>query len=152
LGRVNEPSAVRAVVAYEAQWVRRQPVLGPLYGGLRTPTLQARIVHVARAFNDLLTPSAEQTAMSADEAIAALEAGVTEAAERTVLRLLVAALGIFPTGTLVELTTGEVALVVDTPDSPALYSLPRVRLVFDQAGGAIPRPTEIDLAQAPDAG
>lgn len=147
LGLVNEPSVMRTVMAYEAHWMRRLSLLGPLYRGLRPPTLQGRILATARAFNDLLTPAPGETPLSADEAIAKLEQEATDAAERTVLRLLVGALGIFPTGTLVELSTGEVALVVRTPANPARYSQPRVRLVFDAAGGPIARGIELDLAE-----
>jgi len=152
LGLVNEPSVMRTVIAYEGHWARRQGALGPLYRGLRQPTLQARIVAVARAFNDLLTPLPGQAPLAADEAVARLEQEFTDPAERTVLRLLVGALGLFPTGTLVQLSTGEVALVVQTPSHPARYSQPRVRLVLDAAGGPIGRPLEIDLAARPRPG
>ncbi|WP_437578443.1 DnaJ domain-containing protein [Sorangium sp. So ce887] len=153
LGLVNEPSVMRTVVAYEAHWVRRQAALGPVYRGLRQPTLQARILATARAFNDLLTPAPGETPLSADEAIAKLEQEATDPADRTVLRLLVGALGIFPTGTLVELSTGEVALVVQTPAHPARYSQPRVRLVLDASGGPIAaRALEVDLAERPRQG
>ncbi|WP_437677995.1 DnaJ domain-containing protein [Sorangium sp. So ce131] len=152
LGLVNEPSVMRTVVAYEAHWVRRQPALGPVYRGLRQPTLQARILATARAFNDLLTAAPGEAPLSADEAIAKLEQEATDPADRTVLRLLVGALGIFPTGTLVELSTGEVALVVQTPAHPAFYSQPRVRLVLDASGGPIGRALEVDLAERPRAG
>ncbi|AUX29224.1 MULTISPECIES: DnaJ domain-containing protein [Sorangium] len=149
LGLVNEPSVMRTVVAYEAHWVRRQAALGPVYRGLRQPTLQARILATARAFNDLLTPAPGEAPLSADEAIAKLEQEATDPADRAVLRLLVGALGIFPTGTLVELSTGEVALVVQTPAHPARYSQPRVRLVLDASGGPIGRALEVDLAERP---
>ncbi|WP_437279893.1 DnaJ domain-containing protein [Sorangium sp. So ce375] len=152
LGLVNEPSVMRTVVAYEAHWVRRQPALGPVYRGLRQPTLQARILATARAFNDLLTAAPGEAPLSADEAIAKLEQEAADPADRTVLRLLVGALGIFPTGTLVELSTGEVALVVQTPAHPARYSQPRVRLVLDASGGPIPRALEVDLAERPRQG
>ncbi|AKT37757.1 DnaJ domain-containing protein [Chondromyces crocatus] len=152
LGLVNEPSVMRTVIAYEGHWARRQGRLGPLYRGLRQPMLQARIIATARAFNDLLTPAPGDEPPSADEAIATLGKGATDPADRAVLRLLVGALGIFPTGTLVELSSGEVALVVQTPSHPARYSQPRVRLVLDAAGGPIPRTTEIDLAARPKLG
>ncbi|WP_437600824.1 DnaJ domain-containing protein [Sorangium sp. So ce590] len=153
LGLVNEPSVMRTVVAYEAHWVRRQAALGPVYRGLRQPTLQARILATARAFNDLLTPAPGEAPLSADEAIAKLEQEVTDPADRAVLRLLVGALGIFPTGTLVELSTGEVALVVQTPTHPARYSQPRVRLILDASGGPIAaRALEVDLAERPRQG
>ncbi|MGK3996861.1 DnaJ domain-containing protein [Sorangium sp. So ce1024] len=152
LGLVNEPSVTRTVIAYEAHWVRRQPALGPVYRGLRQPTLQARILATARAFNDLLTAAPGEAPPSADEAIARLEQEATDPADRAVLRLLVGALGIFPTGTLVELSTGEVALVVQTPSHPARYSRPRVRLVLDASGGPIGRAIEVDLAERPRQG
>lgn len=147
LGRVNEPSVMRTVMAYEAHWVQRRASLGPIYRGLRHASLQARIIAVARAFNDMLTPAPGAAPTSADEAIARLERGATEPADRTALRLLVGALGVFPTGTLVELSTGEVAVVVQTPANPALYSQPRVRVVLDERGGPVARPIELDLAQ-----
>ena len=152
LGLVNEPSVMRTVMAYEAHWVKRQAALGPIYRGLRQATLQARIIATARAFNDLLTPGAGQISMAADEAIAELEQGASDPADRTVLRLLVGALGIFPTGTLVELSSGEVALVVETPKHPARYSQPRVRLVLDPAGSPIKHSIDIDLGAPPRPG
>jgi DnaJ-domain-containing protein 1 len=146
LGRVNEPSVMRTVMAYEAHWVRRRERLGPVYRGLRQPSMQSRIISVARVFNDMLTPSGGQEPPPADQAIAMMEQGMTEAADRTALRLLVGALGIFPTGTIVELSTGETALVVQTPGNPSLYSQPRVRVVVDAHGGTLNRPIDVDLA------
>ena len=68
LGRVNEPSVMRTVIGYEAHWVRRKDRLGPLYRGLRQPSMQARIISVARVFNDMLTPSPGMAPLPADEA------------------------------------------------------------------------------------
>jgi curved DNA-binding protein CbpA len=147
LGRVNEPSVMRTVIGYEAHWVRRKDRLGPLYRGLRQPSMQSRIISVARTFNDLLTPTPGMSPLPADEAIARLEREATEPADRTAIRLLVGALGLFPTGTIVELSSGETALVVHTPESPSLYSQPRVRVVLDASGGWLARPIEVDLAQ-----
>ena len=147
LGRVNEPSVMRTVIGYEAHWVRRKDRLGPLYRGLRQPSMQSRIISVARTFNDLLTPTPGMQPLPADEAIARLEKEATEPADRTAIRLLVGALGVFPTGTIVELSSGETALVVHTPANPSLYSQPRVRVVLDASGGWLARPIEVDLAQ-----
>lgn len=148
LGRLSEEGMMRTVLAYEAHWMKRVARLGPLYRGLRQPALLSRIVAVARSFNELLTPASGREPLTADGAIAKLEQEAESAADRTVLRLLVGALGIFPTGTLVELSTGEVALVVQTPSHPALYSQPRVRLIFDASGAPVDRFAEIDLAQS----
>jgi hypothetical protein len=61
------------------------------------------------------------------------------------LRVFVNALGIYPVGSLVELSTGEVAIVTGPPLSPEALDRPRVRVV---KGGAIDPETEIDLASA----
>lgn len=145
LGRVNEPSMTRTVVAFEALWMRRQQWLGVLYGGARPPTMHARIVRIARRYNDLLTPEPGLPPPTPDFAVATLSEELTDAQDKTVLRMLAAALGLLPTGTLVQLSTGEVGEVtrgaVSQDDKPAL------RLVMDKNGGVLPSPIEIDLAQ-----
>lgn len=141
LGRVNEPSIVRTVVAYEAQWLKRATRLGAVYRGLRPPTLHARIVAVARTYNEMLTPTPGEPSRSPTDALLELEeqaaaraAAAGKAApdsiDRTVLRLLMGALGVLPPGTLVELTSGEIAVVVEVGTG-----LPTLRVVLDAAGG-----------------
>jgi hypothetical protein len=112
LGRVNEPSITRTVITFEALWLRRASSLGPVYRGARAATLHARIVTMARRYNDLLTPEPGLAPPTPDAAIAQLDAEIAEPADRTVLRMLVAALGIFPTGTVVQLSSDEVGEVV----------------------------------------
>ena len=147
LGRVNEPSVMRSVIAYEAHWFSRQKQLGPLYRGMRQVTLQARIISIARKFNDLLTPAPGNEALGADEAVSQLESEAADQTDATVIRLLVGALGVFPTGTLVQLGSGEMGLVFSTPGHPSLYSQPKVQLWFDANGGQYREPIEVDLAQ-----
>ncbi|MBK7396143.1 MAG: DnaJ domain-containing protein [Myxococcales bacterium] len=141
LGRVNEPSIVRTVVAFEAQWLQRAARLGAVYRGLRPPTLHARIVSVARAYNELLTPTPGEPIRSPTDALLELEeqAGAraaasaklsTDSIDRTVLRLLMGALGVLPPGTLVELSSGEIAVVVEVG-----AGLPLLRIVLDASGG-----------------
>ncbi len=140
LGRVNEPSIVRTVIAYEALWLRRTVRLGPVHRGLRPATLHARIVATARAYNELLTPKPGQDAKTTAEALLLLEQeasgssrsanGFGDAADRTALRLLMAALGTLPPGILVELNTGDIAVVVEHRAS----GTPVLRIVVDGSG------------------
>jgi curved DNA-binding protein CbpA len=140
LGRVNEPSIVRTVIAYEALWLRRTVRLGPVHRGLRPATLHARIVATARAYNELLTPKPGQDAKTTAEALLLLEQeasgsarnpnGFGDAADRTALRLLMAALGTLPPGILVELNTGDIAVVVEHRGS----GTPVLRVVVDGSG------------------
>jgi HD-GYP domain-containing protein (c-di-GMP phosphodiesterase class II) len=146
LGRVNEPSITRTVLTFEALWLRRQTWLGPVYWGARAPTLHAKLIAIARRYNDLLTPEPGLLPPTPDYAIAALSEELKEPSDRTVLRMLVSALGLLPMGTVVQLATGEVAEVVRGPKGPG--EKPRVRLVMDANGQQL-QPVEIELAQDP---
>ena len=144
LGRVNEPTITRTVIAFEALWLRRQQWLGPLYRGVRPPTLQSKILALARRYNDLLTPEPGLDPPTSDVAVATLGEELKDPMDRTLLRMLVAALGLFPIGTVVQLTTGEVAEVVSSPGARA-PDRPKVRLVMDERGGMFDRELEVDL-------
>jgi hypothetical protein len=143
LGRVNEPSITRTVVAFETQWMRRQRWLGQVYGGARPPTFHARIIWIARRYNDLLTPEPGLAPPPADYAIGALAQELTDPHDRTVLRMIVSALGLVPMGTIVQLSTGEMAEVTKGAGGP--LDKPTVRIVADRNGAAVARGEEIDL-------
>jgi len=145
LGRVNEPSITRTVIAFEALWLRRASSLGPLYRGARHATLHARIVTIARRYNDLLTPEPGLTPPSAEATVAQMDSELAEPADRTVLRMLVAALRLFPVGTVVQLSSGEIGEVIAGGQVPGR---PRVRVAMDAQGGVLAAPEEIDLARA----
>lgn len=144
LGRVNEPTITRTVLTFEALWLRRQTWLGPVYWGARAPTIHATIIAVARRYNDLLTPEPGLAPPTTDYAVATLASELTDPQDRTVLRMLVSALGLLPTGTVVQLSTGEVAEVVR--GTRGLGDKPRVKLLADVHGGTLRRPIEIELA------
>jgi HD-GYP domain-containing protein (c-di-GMP phosphodiesterase class II) len=147
LGRVNEPTIQRTVVAYEALWLRRQRFIGPLYQSARLPTIHAKILQIARRYNDLLTPEPGLAPPVPDFAIATLADELGEGSDSTILRLLVAVLGLFPVGTVVQLTSNEVAEILSSPqERVAPPDQPVVRLVMDSRGGMIDRHIELDLA------
>lgn len=143
LGRVNEPSVTRTVVAFEAHWLRRQQWLGAMYNGVRVPTLHARVVRIARRYNDILTPEPGTDPPSAHHAVAVLYEELEDPKDRTALRLLVAALRIMPVGTVVRLSTGEVGEVVKGGDP----EYPIVRIAMDAHGALLASPKEVDLSR-----
>jgi hypothetical protein len=146
LGRFNEATTTRTVVAYESLWLRRGRRLGAVYGGARRPSLHARIIAIARRYNDLLTPEPGLPPPTSDFGVATLHAELTEPADRTVLRMLASALGLFPVGTIVRLSSGEIGEVVPGANARAAPDRPRVRVVMDASGAVLERPLEIDLA------
>lgn len=151
LGQVREASMVRTVIAFEAHWLRQLNALGPLYDGAHRPMVAARIVATAHRFNQLVEPdlAADETP-SVDDAISQMRRESKDALDQAMLVLLVGALGIFPRGAPVELSTGEKAVVLSTPDSPALYTRPTVRLVHDASGHPLRAKVVLDLAQDPE--
>jgi HD-GYP domain-containing protein (c-di-GMP phosphodiesterase class II) len=104
------------------------------------PHLVSRIVAVADAYDAM---TAARPPMPPPDALARMLA--SPSFDTLLLRVFVNALGIYPVGSLVELSTGEVAIVTGPPLSPEALDRPRVRVV---KGGAIDPETEIDLASA----
>jgi hypothetical protein len=152
LGRVNEPTITRTVVAFEALWLRRERFLGPLYAGGRLPTVHAKIVQIARRYNDLVTPEPGLPPPSPDFAVATISEETTNEADRTVLRLLVATLNLLPVGTVVQLTTKEVGELIHSRSPGSSEGKTWVRIVRDNRGAALPQPFDMDLAAAPERG
>lgn len=145
LGKLHQGSQARSVVAYEALSLR----LGTsrVYGGRRPPTVLARVLHAARTFVEArATHGPMGGGASMDDAVQALFGQARDATERTYAKLLLGALGLFPAGTLVELTTGELAVVTATPRLPIDFARPPVRVLYDDSANLLETPLDVDLA------
>lgn len=59
LGRLNEASVVRTVVAFETHWL--ESASSPVYGGRRRTTLAARVLRVVRRYQELVAQEPDQT-------------------------------------------------------------------------------------------
>lgn len=150
LGGFRLPSMMRTVVDFEAQWHARCALLGPLYGGERGASIAARIVATAHRFNALLTPDpASRVLLSPDDAVAVIRKDAQDAEDRVVVTLLVGAIGLFPTGTVVELSSGERGVVVRSPDHPLEYVRPVVRIVYLANRSIADPPFDLDLREDP---
>jgi len=148
LGQLRWASQIRCVLAYEAQWQGRRRDEA-VYGGAREPCVASRIVATAQRFNELLTldPAADRP-LTPDEAIQRMLAEQSPD-DRAMVAVLIGALGIFPSGTPVELNSGEVGVVLSTPEHPADYARPSVHLVYDAQGQPLKKPMLVDLASDP---
>jgi DnaJ-domain-containing protein 1 len=142
LGGFGDASIQHTVLVYESLSVAFQ---GPApYMGLRQPSLQARIVAVARRFTDLLANL--ELELTPDQALSRLMREDADRTNATVIQLLMSSLGLFTSGSLVQLSTGQVAQVVRTSDNPMLFSFPTVRPVLDPNGVRIADAAELNLA------
>ncbi len=152
LDRIEPVSMPRAVVAFEAHWIRRAQRLGPIYRGKRPPSALARILSTARAFCELMAPGPYSTPMGPEDAIQFLSSRAADETELTYVKLLTGALGLFPVGTTVELSTGEIGVVTRVPAAAIDFSRPPVRVMYDASGNKLSQPFDVDLAAKAAAG
>ncbi len=145
MSRMHAPARLRTVLVYEGWLQRRAHRRGPPYGGKRTLTVLSRILATARAFSELRAADSDGK-LTIDDAIQLLTNRAADGTERAFVRLLVGALGIFPAGTMVELSTGELAVVMGTPAAPVDYVRPQVKILYDQNAVLLDEPLDLDLA------
>ncbi len=146
-GGVNVPNAFRTVVTHEATTLEREGALGPLYGKKMAPLIESHVLRLARALIDELAP--RNAAVAPKSPLDALQAlGQRENVDPVLLKLLVNALGLVPTGSVIEFDTGEWGVVVGPSKNPDAFDRPIVRLVTDRNGRPLPAPREVDLGAA----
>jgi HD-GYP domain-containing protein (c-di-GMP phosphodiesterase class II) len=122
----------------------------PTLSGRRSPSLPARIVAVADCFDAVTSKRSYRKPEERRQALSLLQAGAGRAFDPRVVRTFVRMVGIFPVGSLVQLSTGEVAVVVRNHEN--LLARPIVRLVLDAGGAEIAEADELDLAEDDGAG
>jgi hypothetical protein len=142
-GGVNVQNALRTVTTFEATQLERQALLGPIYKRQMAPLIQSKILHIVRALLDRMAPRDTARALSALDALAAVSQLPT--VDSTLFKLLVQALGVLPTGTVVEFETGEWGIVVGPSQNRAAVARPRIKLITDRSGQVFAKPKEIDL-------
>lgn len=67
--------------------------------------------------------------------------------DQTAYKLLVQAVGLLPTGTVVEFETGEWGVVLGPSKNPTAVAKPRIRLVTDRRGDVVDRARVVDLGE-----
>jgi hypothetical protein len=142
----SDAAFAHTFIAYEAHELRRASKLSSVYGTPRPPSILARILHIARSFSELMVPGPYAAAMGPYDAAEFLASRATDDNDRIYIKLLLGGLGVFPPGTTVELSTGEIGVVVRVPDLPVDFARPPVRLIFDRTGVALREPVDVDLA------
>jgi hypothetical protein len=147
IGEFHKASLQRSVVAYEALHTLEAQSTG---GAPDRPRLMlATLLHTARRFNEIRTPYAGVAPVSIDQATAQLEAEALLPIDKACARLLVRSLGLYPAGTMVELNTGEIALVLGAPMVTADFARPPVQIMTDADKSMLDEPIEMDLATQP---
>jgi HD-GYP domain-containing protein (c-di-GMP phosphodiesterase class II) len=116
----------------------------PSLSGHRSPSLPARLVAVADSFDALTSKRSYRKPEERRQALSLLQAGAGRSYDPRVVRTFVRLLGVFPVGSLVQLSEGEIAVVVRNHER--LLARPTVRVILDRHGDEA-EPIEIDLAE-----
>ncbi len=127
----------------------------PLHLNAERMTMGARIVAIVNRYDNLCNPSTRLPALTPHEAVAMLFAQGRARFDATVLNVFIRMMGVYPAGSLVQLTDDRFAMVVGVNSSRPLK--PRV-LAADATGGRGGRSSRvahtelIDLERAGDLG
>lgn len=142
---VSALSAERAVVIYETNWAEQQDKLGPVYNKRLPTTVQSRLLRMVRALLDELAPRDTSAPRSPIDALHNVlqRPGI----DKVMRRILVAAIGLIPTGSVVEFQTGQWGVVVGPSQNPKAINQPRVRIITDASGNPMDKPVEYDLGR-----
>ncbi len=143
VGGIAGVGAARAVQAFEVGLLAN-PHEGASYEQRSNVLSSARLVHMVRLFLERHAPADGSEGVSAPHALASL-VSLAEV-DPLLLELLVRSIGVLPVGTIVELEGGEWAIVSAPPPTGAPADRPRVEIVVDSSGRALPKAHTLDLA------
>lgn len=102
-----------------------------------------RIAGIVDTYDAMITDRLYAPAMSSFEAVHKLHEWADSLFEKELIEFFTQAIGVFPTGTLVELNTGEVGVVA--AQNPARRLRPRMTMILDSDKNPRPEPTICDL-------
>lgn len=141
--------ALAPIVAFEHHL--RQDLSGyPANVGHRTLNLCTMLVSIADVFDALRSNRAYREGLPANRVRHMLDEQSGTAFEPTLLRRFITLMGIFPVGTFVRLTSGEVGVVTgEHPNDPLR---PRVTLVLDRFDTPLIERVAVDTSDRDDRG
>ena len=137
LRKTPETPALAPVVAFEHHL--RQDLSGyPENIGHRTLNLCTMVVSIVDVFDALRSNRAYRSGLATDRIKHIMSQQESTAFNKTLLRRFVNLMGLYPIGTLVRLSTDELAIVTQThPEDPFR---PQVKLITDNRGAKLETP------------
>ncbi len=145
LGGFNEMVINRLIVAFECQVPEDQPADNLYYTEIG-PSFMSTVVRIASAYDELTSAQGEGApALLPDQAMRHILDNQGGSYDSFLATLFAHCLGAYPVGTLVELDTTEIGLVVNLPTNPVNYHRPQIKVVIDRNGHPLVDGPVVDL-------
>ena len=136
----------RVVVGFESQLEFSHGRLYPDEMGLKHPhSFFAHIISMCDRYDTLLWSRVDKKAITPHRAVLTLLHTYQKQYHPSLLDMFVRSIGLFPTGSLVRLSSNELA-VVSSQDPEGNPELPTLNLISEPDGTALPRGVELNLA------
>lgn len=135
-------STLRILLTYERGCFFERPLEEPFYKRSRNLHLAPRIIDLCRTYDLLIQGLEGYKTRRPDIAIQYIENRAGHSFDKALVDLMVSTLGVYPIGTTVQLSSGEKAVVIRTPEPARDPRRPVVRILNTQ------NPMTIDLADA----
>ncbi len=149
LRKTPEMPALAPIVAFEHHL--RQDLSGyPRDIGSRTLNLCTMLVSIADVFDALRSNRAYRRGLPSDRIRSMLDKDSGTIFEPTLLRRFITLVGMFPVGTFVRLTSGEIGVVVEEHATDPFH--PRIKLTSGRSGDPVYETTIVDTSARSDRG
>ncbi|MEE2788700.1 MAG: hypothetical protein VX589_15285 [Myxococcota bacterium] len=146
IGGFNDLIINRLIVAYETQIPTAAKPEGLYYGDIDA-SFMTHVIRMAATYDSLTTPMENRLPMRPDQAMKQIMDDGGRTFDPFLAKLFVNSLGYYPVGTLVELDSGELGLVVNLPSDPVGFDRPQVKILVDRSGRHTDEGRVIDLNQ-----
>lgn len=144
LGGFNESVINRLIVAYECQIPEDSAAHGLYYGEVDAGFM-TNVVRMASTYDDLTTSRPGRPALPPDQVMRRILDDGGRTFDVFLAKLFANCLGAYPVGTLVELDTSEVGVVINLPSNPVNFHRPQVKILIDKVGQRVPDGEIVDL-------
>ena len=146
IGGFNDLIINRLIVAYETQIPTAAKPEGLYYGDIDA-SFMTHVIRMAATYDSLTTAMDGRLPMRPDQAMKHIIDDGGRTFDSFLAKLFVNSLGYYPVGTLVELDSGEIGLVVNLPSDPLGFDRPQVKVLVDRSGRRTERGGVVDLNQ-----
>jgi putative nucleotidyltransferase with HDIG domain len=141
MGNVS-PTTLEVVLEHHLRYDRKgYPIVDPN----KEPGFFGMIGQIADIYDAVTTTRVYQSADDPSGAVGKMQSMAGTVFDPKLIEVFVRMVGIYPVGSLVRLSSGELGLVVRA--NPIDGSRPIVRLLFDRAGHRLTEEQEVDLAE-----